>query len=70
LVVPAWIAKDLASPDVGTRLRALDIWVLTAPVGSIDPLLLAFENNDDARVRVRAMELIEQDWARAADRGQ
>ena len=70
LVVPAWIAKDLASPDVDTRLRALDTWVLTAPVGSIDPLILAFENNDDARVRVRAMELIEQDWARAADRRQ
>ena len=70
LVIPKWIAKDLASPNVDTRLRALDTWVLTAPVGSIDPLLLAFENNDDARVRVRAMELIEQDWARAADRGQ
>lgn len=70
LVVPAWFTKDLASPDVDTRLRALDIWVLTAPVGSIDPLILAFENNDDARVRVRAMELIEQDGARAADRGQ
>ena len=69
LVVPAWIAKDLASPDVDTRLRALETWVLTAPVGSIDPLMLAFEN-DEERVRARAMELIEQDWARAADFGE
>lgn len=66
LVVPAWITKDLNAQDIGTRLRALDIWVLTAPVGSIDPLILAVENNEE-RVRTRAMELIEQDWARAGD---
>ena len=69
LDVPTWIAKDLASPDVDTRLRALETWVLTAPGGSIDPLILAF-GNDEERVRARAMELIEQDWARAADFGQ
>ena len=69
LEVPAWIAKDLASPDVDTRLRALETWVLIAPVGSIDPLILAF-GNDDEQVRGRAMELIQQDWARAADREQ
>jgi hypothetical protein len=67
LVVPAWIAKDLASPDVDTRLRALETWVLIAPVGSIDPLILAFGNDDD---RARAMELIQQDWNRAGDFGQ
>lgn len=66
LVVPAWIAKDLESPDVGTRLRALDTWVQSAPPGAADPLILALENKDE-RVRARAMELIEQDWARAAD---
>ena len=60
LEVPAWFAKDLASPDVDTRLRALDTWVLAAPGGSIDPLILAFEN-DEERVRARAMELIVQD---------
>ena len=43
LVIPEWFAKDLASPDVDTRLRALDTWVLAAPGGSIDPLILAFE---------------------------
>jgi hypothetical protein len=40
-----------------------------APTGSIDPLIMAYENNDD-QVRARAMELIEQDWARAAEAGQ
>ncbi len=69
LEVPAWFAKDLASPNVDTRIRALDTWVLTAPVGSIDPLLLAF-GNDDERVRARAMELIKQDLVRVADSGQ
>lgn len=66
LVVPAWMAKDLDSPDVGVRLRALDTWVQSAPPGAVDPLILAFEDKDE-RVRTRAMELIEQDWARAAD---
>lgn len=66
LVIPDWIAKDLNSPDVGTRLQALETWVMFAPAGSIDPLILAF-GNDDERVRARAMELIEQDWARAAE---
>ena len=69
LVVPAWMAKDLDSPDVGTRLRALDTWVQSAPPGAADPLILALENKDE-RVRTRAMELIEQDWARAADAAQ
>ena len=70
LDVPTWIIKDLASPDVETRLRALNAWMLTAPVGSIDPLILAYGTNDDERVQARAMELIEQDWARTPYGGQ
>ena len=70
LVIPEWIAKDLASPDIDTRLRALNAWMLTAPVGSIDPLILAYGTNDDERVQARAMELIEQDWARTPYSGQ
>ena len=66
LVVPAWMAKELDSPDVGTRLRALDTWVQSAPPGSVDPLILAYEDKDE-RVRARAMELIEQDRERTAD---
>ena len=66
LVVPEWMAKELDSPDVGARLRALERWVQTAPPGAIDPLILAYENQDE-RVRARAMELIEENWAREAD---
>jgi len=67
LDVPAWFAKDLASPHVETRLKALDIWVGTAPVGSIDPLILAYGTDDDERVQARAMELMKQDLVRAAE---
>jgi hypothetical protein len=69
LVVPEWMAKDLASTNVDIRLRALETWVLIAPVGSIDPLILASEN-DEEQVRERAMELIQQYWARAANFGE
>jgi hypothetical protein len=60
------MAKELDSPDVGARLRALERWVQTAPPGAIDPLILAYENQDE-RVRARAMELIEENWALEAD---
>ena len=60
------MAKELDSPDAGVRIRALETWVQSAPPGSIDPLILAYEDKDE-RVRARAMELIEQDWARTAD---
>jgi hypothetical protein len=63
LVVPAWIAKELDSPDVGTRLRALETWAQSAPPGAVDPLIVALEDKDE-RVQARAMELIEQDQAR------
>ncbi len=66
LVVPTWMAKELDSPDVATRLHALETWAQSAPPGSVDPLILAFEDKDE-RVRARAMELIEQDRAKAAD---
>jgi hypothetical protein len=66
LVVPAWIAKELDSPDVNTRLRALETWAQSAPPGAVDPLIVALEDKDE-RVQARAMELIEQDQARTAD---
>ncbi|MDN5941518.1 MAG: hypothetical protein L0H94_06520 [Nitrospira sp.] len=66
LGVPTWMAKDLASPDIATRLHALDVWAQSSPPGAVDPLILASEDKDE-RVRARAMELIEQDWARSAD---
>ena len=57
------MAKELNSPDVGVRLRALETWVQSAPPGAVDPLILAYKDKDE-RVRARAMELIEEDWAR------
>lgn len=63
LVVPAWVTKELDSPDVRVRLRALETWVQSAPPGMVDRLILALEDKDE-RVRARAMELVEQAWAR------
>jgi hypothetical protein len=60
LVVPAWMAKELDSPDVATRIRALETWAQSAPPGAVDSLIMAYEDKDE-RVRARAMELIEQD---------
>lgn len=67
LVDPAWMAKELDSPDVRVRLRALDRWGQQAPTRSMDLLLLALEDEDE-RVQARALALIEQDeqdWVRA-----
>ena len=66
LVVPAWVAKELDSPDARVRLRALESWVQSAPPGMVDRLILALEDKDE-RVRARAMELVEQAWAREAE---
>lgn len=66
LVVPEWIAYQLNSPKVRVRLQALEIWAQSAPPGAVDPFILAFEDKDE-RVRARAQQLIEQDWARRAE---
>jgi len=68
LIVPEWMAQKLNSPNVRVRLRALETWAQSAPPGAIDPLILAFEDQDE-RVRARAQQLIEQDWARKAEAG-
>ena len=59
-VVPEWMAKELASPDVNARLRALETWAQSAPSGAVGPLLLAL-NDKDVRVQARAKELIEEE---------
>jgi hypothetical protein len=69
LVVPEWMAQKLNSPKVRVRLQALETWAQSAPPGVIDPLILAFEDKDE-RVRARAQQLIEQDWARKAEAAQ
>ena len=66
-VVPDWMAKELDSPDVGARLQALETWAQSAPPGAVDPLIVAYENDTDKRVRERALELLEQDLAKDAD---
>ena len=66
-VVPDWMAKELASPDVGARLRALETWAQSAPPGAVGPLIVAFEKDKDERVRARAMELLEQQAEREAE---
>jgi len=68
LVVPEWMAQKLNSPKVRVRLQALETWAQSAPPGEVDPLILAFEDKDE-RVRARAQQLIEQEWARQAEAG-
>lgn len=69
LVVPEWMAQKLNSPKVRVRLKALETWAQSAPPGAVDPLILAFEDPDE-RVRARAQQLIEQDWAKKAEAAQ
>ncbi len=66
LVVPEWMAQKLNSPNVRVRLKALETWAQSAPLGAVDPLILAFEDKDE-RVRARAQQLIEQDWERKVE---
>ena len=65
-VVPDWMAKELASPDVNARLWALETWAQSAPPGAVDPLIQAL-NDKDERVQVLAKELIEEDEYRGLD---
>ena len=62
LVLPIWIAQALEAPDVSARLRALDKWATLGANASIDPLVVALDDDNDD-VRKKAMELIEQHWA-------
>jgi len=62
----AWRANDLASSDVHVKLQALDRWVQAAPVGSVDPLVQALEDEDDW-VKDKALALLEEDWQRAQE---
>lgn len=49
-VVPAWMAKELASPNV-----ALETWPQTAPPGAVDPLTQAINDKDERQVGAEAL---------------
>jgi HEAT repeat protein len=56
------MAKELASPDVQVRLKALDRWAQQGSHAPLDPLVVAL-NDEDEQVRAKAMAIIEQQWA-------
>jgi hypothetical protein len=62
LLLPIWMAQALDAPDVSVRLRALDKWATLGADASLDPLVVALDDDNDD-VRKKAMELIEQHWA-------
>lgn len=62
LLLPIWMAEALDAPDVSVRLRALDKWATLGADASLDPLVVALDDDNDD-VRKKAMELIEQQWA-------
>ncbi|HEU0069513.1 MAG TPA: hypothetical protein VFQ26_09705 [Nitrospiraceae bacterium] len=61
LVLPDWIAQALESPEVPVRLQALDRWAQQGANASLDPLIVALDDEDDD-VRTLAMSIIEQHW--------
>lgn len=62
LILPSWIAQALDAPDVSVRLQALDKWGKLGTQASLDPLVVALDDDNDD-VRKKAMEIIEQRWA-------
>ena len=66
LVLPQWIAQALEAPDVRVRLRALDRWGQQGSNASLDPLVVALDDQDED-VRTKAMALIERQWAVAQE---
>ncbi|MEY4527296.1 MAG: hypothetical protein RL768_1015 [Nitrospirota bacterium] len=61
LVLPVWMAQALDAPDVRVRLQALDKWAKLGTQASLDPLVVALDDENDD-VRNKAMEIIEQRW--------
>jgi hypothetical protein len=59
--VPDWMQSALKHPDPEVRLKALEKWIEQNQVG-VGPALLAMNDPDD-RIRAKALQLIERDWA-------
>ena len=66
LALPTWIAQALDSPEVSVRLGALDTWAQQGAHASLDPLIVALDDEDDD-VRAKAMTIIEQHWVLEQD---
>lgn len=62
LVLPVWMAQALDAPDVSVRLQALDKWAKLGTQASLDPLVVALDDENDD-VRNKAMAIIEERWA-------
>jgi HEAT repeat protein len=62
LALPTWIAQALDAPEVSVRLGALDQWAQQGARTSLDPLIVALDDEND-EVRGKAMAIIEQHWA-------
>jgi hypothetical protein len=62
LTLPIWMAQALNAPDVSVRLQALDMWAEQGAQASLDPLVVALDDDND-EVREKAMAIIEQNWA-------
>ena len=56
------LAKELDSPDVHVRLRALDRAAKQGTITSLDSLIKALEDENED-VRTRATAILEQHWA-------
>ena len=62
MVLPTWIAQALNAPEVSVRLRALDAWAQQGAHASLDPLIVALDDEDED-VQTKAIEIIERYWA-------
>lgn len=60
--IPDAVVRDLGSPDVRTRLQALNHWMGQNTTIPLDPVFEALEDEDEA-VQAKATEIIEQRFA-------
>ncbi|MEI8014037.1 MAG: HEAT repeat domain-containing protein [Nitrospira sp.] len=62
LSLPVWIAQALDAPETSVRIQALDMWAQQGAQAPLDPLVVALDDEND-EVRIKAMEIIERNWA-------
>src|SRR5215831_13729733 len=59
--LPDWMQAALKHPDPEVRLKALEKWIEEKRAG-VGPAMMVIDDPDE-RVRAKAMQLIERDWA-------